>query len=407
MEWAPLPTDAMTPASLAGFAPTQGPATPRRKLLVAASGEKLEALGSAAPLAALGELVLIALGAGEPVSEDALNAADLLVLEVDPADQASLVRIGEVRKHHPALMLIAALRNADAAAVRALVHHDITDFARLPFDPEELAGQVATALSQLSRPAIGRTLAPMMVLAGSRGGSGVTTVLTHLAAALGEQPNHPRVCLVDLDLQGGQAAFYLGQEARVTVSALLEAGDRLDPELLRGAITDSGHGFAVLAAPTAITPLDQVDDSRLLALLQLVRREFDMVLVDLPTDWTNWSLSLVAAASRVILLATPSVASLRQAKRRLELFDTIGIDRTRVAVVLNRAKQKLFHAISTADVAEVLQFPVLATIADEGDALTAAQNEGRLLTDIHRHARFAKNVAALADLLTSQQGDKP
>jgi pilus assembly protein CpaE len=394
------------PTNQPGFAPHVTAAAGRQVVVVANAGQ-LEPLRGGAAMARLAQPVLLPLSATEAVPDERLAEADLLVLEVDPADAASLARIGKVREGHPLLPIIAALHDADAKAVGALVRQGLADVARLPFDAAELAVQVGAVLGELTLAANGQRLAPLVVVAGSNGGCGATTVITHLAATLCARPEFRRVCLVDLDLQAGEAAHYLGQEPRVTVTALLEAGDRLDPELLRGAITDSGHGFAILASPTTVTPLDNVDDTRLLALLQLVRHEFDMVLVDLPTDWTSWSLSVVAAASRVLLLTNPSVAGLRQAKRRLELFDTVGIDRAHVSVVVNRAEQKLFHPISTADVAEVLERPVFAALGDEGDALTMAQNEGRLLTDIRRHTRFGKQVEALAALLISQQGNKP
>ncbi|MFC3174037.1 CpaE family protein [Novosphingobium bradum] len=376
------------------------PPTPsRRRLVVVAADDRLAALRAAPALAEAAEPVLVALPAASAVPDDALAGADVVVIEVDPADAGSSRRIAEVRASHPGLPVIAALQGADAATMRTLLKQGLADIARLPFDPAELAGQVKAIVNQSAALANGRPLAPMVVMAGSNGGCGVTTVITHLAAALASGGR--RVCVVDLDLQGGEVAYYLGREPRVTIEALLDAGDRLDAELLASAVTDSGRGFAVLASPEAITPLDHVDDNRLLALLSLVRREFDFVLVDLPTDWTSWGLSLAASATRVLLLTNPAVAPMRQAKRRLQLFDSVGVASDRVAVVVNRAEHGLFKAIGSDAVASVLEHDILASLADQEDGIVLAQNEGRLLPEIHRHTRFGTDVEALARILTS------
>jgi pilus assembly protein CpaE len=180
----------------------------------------------------------------------------------------------------------------------------------------------------------------MTVLARSAGGCGATTVITHLAAALAKIDTSGKgVCVIDLDLQSGDVASYVGKEPTVTLSALLDAHDRLDGDMVRSAITDTGYGFSVIAAPDAITPLDTVDVDQLLQLLSLARRQFGHVLVDLPADWTNWALSTVVASTNVLMVTDLSISSLRQAKRRIDLLRSVGVpgehracDRRRIRV---------------------------------------------------------------------------
>ncbi|HMO67128.1 MAG TPA: pilus assembly protein CpaE, partial [Novosphingobium sp.] len=202
------------------------------------------------------------------------------------------------------------------------------------------------------------------------------------------------------DLQAGELACYAGQKPQVTVTALLDAGERLDAELLHSAVTDSGHGFVLIAAPDVILPLDHVDDAHLLRLLDLARREFDIVLVDLPTDWTSWALSVALASSDVLLVVEASVASMRQAKRRLDLFDTVGLDRGAVRLVANRVEHRMFRAIGVDQIREVLEHDIFAVLSDEDSAMRSAQDEGLMIT--HRRSRFAAEIEALAAQLTSE-----
>ena len=96
----------------------------------------------------------------------------------------------------------------------------------------------------------------MVSVVQATGGSGATTTLTHLAEAMARlNPGSRGVCLIDLDLQGGDVASYLGLTPKVSVDVLLDAGSRLDAELMRSAITPTRHGFDFLAAPEAIRPM--------------------------------------------------------------------------------------------------------------------------------------------------------
>lgn len=365
------------------------------ELVLVARAAVIAALDAAGERGLLGTLACHVAAPDAAVEDGWLKAAKALVIEVEAGNAGSLDRIAAVRTRHPDVPVIAALEAADVKLARALLHQGVKDIARLPIDCAELAGQV----SELPPPAAAAAVrqAPLVLVTGSAGGCGTTTVLTHLAAKLAEESKAAgRVCVLDLDLQGGEVAYYVGQIPRVTVSTLLEAGDRLDAEMLQSALTDSRHGFAVVAAPASITALDDVDQDRLLELLALVRSTFDMVLIDVPVDWSGWALSLALAADRVVLVTELSVAGLRQAKRRLDLFTSVGVKSDRVMVVANRVERHLFKAIGLDDAEEALGCPVAISIADAGEHMVAAQNEGRLLTDLHKHSRFASDIASLA-----------
>lgn len=343
----------------------------------------------------------VALPPEADVPGDVIAAAKVLVLEVDPADRESLRRLSQVRSQREGLPIIAALKGANVSLVRALVRQGVSDVAVLPFDEEELAAQILDALARANTILPDPTLAPLTAVVRSTGGCGTTTVLVHLAAAVARDTGR-KVCVLDLDMQCGDVAAYLGLPARLTVTDLLEAGDRIDAELLRSALTDSGQGFSVIAAPEQITPLETVDVDHLLRLVQLARREFDHVFVDLPADWTNWALSIATTASDLLLVTGLSIGSLRQAKRRLAFFGSVGIDRDRVRVVVNRVERRLFKAIGVNEVRGTLGAEVLATLNEEGPALSAAQDQSLLITAVSRKSRFDADIAGLAKAIVTE-----
>lgn len=390
----------MTSPSLPDPIDRKPAARPGGAVAFVAREDAVAALRAAPDQALLGALECHVAALDDPVADGWVAGASALVIEVASDSPASLARVEQLRQRYPQLPVIAALGSTDIALTRALLRLGVSDFARLPVEPAELAGQLAELANGQTADSAAVPLAPLVVVAGATGGCGATTILTHLAAALAQRPDPARrICVIDLDLQAGEVAYYLGQVPRVTVSALLDAGDRLDAELLQGALTDSGHGFSIIAAPETIMPLDTVDQDRLLELLRLVRSTFDVVLVDLPNDWSNWSLSLALAADQLVVVTDLTVAGLRQTRRRLDLFASLGIRAERIRVVANRVAHGLFKSIDLKDAAGALGCEIDATITDGDGDMSEAQNEGRLLTDLHRHGRFAGDIARLAQLL--------
>lgn len=358
---------------------------------------------AAAVRAALGDAVRVTeLPPGAEVPVEIVRAASILVVEVHSTAPGSLERVAAIRAARPSLPVVVALEGADVGLTRSLVRHGITDVVALPFDPAELSAQLVEIAARHA-PASTAQLAPMVAVVRAAGGMGATTVITQLAEALADGGLED-VCIVDLDLQFGQVANYLGLEPTTTVLELLEASDRLDSDLVRDAATAASQGISVVAAPRLIAPLEEVDVDRLLNLLNVARQSFDFVIVDLPSNWTNWTLSAALACNEIMVVTDQSITGLRQTKRVIELFDMMQVDRSTVRVVVNRVEKKLFQSISVSEVANVLNREVSATIARDRGDLQIAQDQGVLLSEKNRKAPFVKDVGRLAGQIRDRIG---
>jgi pilus assembly protein CpaE len=371
------------------------------RILVVASAPHLEALAASGE--AIPGLRTVALDAAAPIPADLPGDATILVIEVDPADRLSMKRVGEVRQNNPTLPLIAAITDSSLSLVRTLVREGISDVVTLPFDLAELLQiSLDTAAKRDASSPHDAALAPMVAVARSLGGCGATSIATHLAADLASHdPTGRGVIIVDLDLQFGSVADYLGVRPRGTLADLLGAEDRLDEDLVRSVATEAGGGVSVIAAPDTIMPLESVDTDLLLRMIRLLRQQYAFVVLDLPANWTNWALSSALAADSIVLVVELTVASLRQAKRRLELFRSVGIEDGVVEIVVNRVEKRLFRTIDLHDVSETLGRPVIGSIALEAPMVSTAQNQGVLVGKMHRKSRFAKDVAELGAHLRS------
>lgn len=371
------------------------------RILVVASSSYIDALSEVSSADLIPGLRSAGLDPGTQVPQDLLGDASILIIEVDPNERGSMRRIGDIREGHPHLPVVAAIKNASVSLVRTLLREGISDVVALPFELNELLQISLDAAAKRGVQAVDSiALAPMVAVARSLGGCGATSILTHLAADFAAHDQTGRgVVVVDLDLQFGSVADYLGVSPRGTLADLLGAEDRLDEDLLRSVATEAGGGVSVIAAPDTIMPLESVDTDVLLRMIRLLRQQYNYVLLDLPANWTNWALSSALAADSIVVVVELTVASLRQAKRRLELFRSVGIDDRAVEIVVNRVEKRLFRAIDMNDVAETLGRPVLGSVALEAPLVSTAQNQGVLVGQMHRKSRFAKDIANIGALM--------
>jgi Flp pilus assembly protein, ATPase CpaE len=373
-------------------------------LTVIAASEHIAALTADGDAPWLDDVAMVPLGLHEAITSAHLADAAILVVQIDPAVPASMQRIERVRKLRPDLPQVVALESANVGLVRTLLREGVADVVSLPLSFEELLQAAVTVVeSRVPRPAARDTLAPLVAVARTPGASGATTLATHLGARLARDGS--RICLFDLDIQTGRAAEVLGLQPRRSLADLLEAGGRIDQAMLQSVVEQHGSGLALVAAPQDIGPLEAIDSEQLHKAVELARKSYDYILMDLPTGLTNWSLTMLADASAIVMMVEQNLASLRQARRRLDLMRSVGIDRRHISIVVNRVERRLFGSIGLADVEEALGHDVLCAIHADAQNLGIAQDQGLLVHEVRSKSPYSADVDKLADALRLKLGD--
>ncbi|MBB4615654.1 AAA family ATPase [Novosphingobium taihuense] len=351
-------------------------------------------------------LMIRSVGNDETIPFEKLGGLAVVVLEVDPSSRRSVNRLVNLVRSNPPYPVIAAISSPEMSLVRTLVREGVTDVLSLPLTVPELTQACLDAVARKAQPATALRLAPLIGVVGSSGGCGATSVATHLASALARStPEGRRVILGDLDLQFGSVGAYLGADRSGSFTDLIEAEDRLDEELLKALAPEGRNGFAVLAVPDKIPSSDSVSHEAILRVIEQLRTTYEMVVLDFPANWSNWSASVAYSANLLLLVTEPTLPSLRQVKRTSELFDAIGVPRSKVHVVVNKMERKLFKPIDVSDIERTLDRNILAKLPRDNADLARAQDQGVLIHELVRKSAFGTSVAGLAtsviDLLQS------
>ena len=339
-------------------------------------------------------ILLHTLANDQEIPNQALASASILVLEVSPNRPESLERLSAVRELYPQLPVIAAVREPNLALVRTLLKQGVRDVVGLPLPHAELVEILKEISTELQSAILSDVRQGQLItIMKSIGGVGATTVATHLASELAARSKGRGVCVFDLDLQFGDAASYLGLSNQLSIADLLAAGSRIDGDLLRSVVSTTPEGLHVLAAPSEMMPIEAVNADQILRIIELARAEYDYVVLDLPTNWTNWTLSLVARSTAIFLIVELSVASLRQAKRQLQLLQNQGISGDHISIVANRVEKRLFRAIDLESASQALGHPVDLSIHNDYPLVRAAHDQGVLIQQIRAKSKIVGDIA--------------
>lgn len=341
------------------------------------------------------------------IDPEELQRAAAAIIQVDPDTPSSIKRFQKLAQE-VTTPLIAAAYDPPLALVRSLVRAGAHDVVPLPLNIEDIEaslGPIREELAKRDRLAHASS-AKLVSVIKSVGGVGATALLSQLAIRFAERETTygREACLVDLDVQFGDVAFQLGLQPRLSLMELLEAGTRLDGDLIRATTTEHRSGLKVIAAPPDMMPLEGLSNEHLIEIVDHATREFGTVFVDLPSNWTNWSLSLVARSDLVLLVTELTVAGLNRARRQLRLLESQDLGGLDVRVVVNRYDKGMARSIRPSDVREALGRDVSYTVSNDFPLIRAAIDRGIPISEVKRKSAIAKDLDTIDEAVASALG---
>lgn len=330
------------------------------------------------------------------------NEPAIIVMEIDGSNNWRETLPILLTKGH---LVVALLRDGNVSLIRQLLQLGVKDVLGLPLQTADLK----TALEQIrdsmnARNDNDQSRGKIISVIRSVGGVGATMIATQAASMQAERDRDigRDICLIDLDLQFGNAATYLGIQPALTIKTLFDAGLRMDRALVRSVAGRTPAGVHVIAAPSDIVPLEAMNAEQLIQMVDMASQEFDTVYLDMPASWTNWSLSLIARSDLVILVIELTIASLRQARRQLELLAMQGLGDVPVMVVVNRVQKKLFKAIDLGDAERAIGHPVAISVTNDFPLVSTALDQGVSIQSLQKGSKVAKDIEGLIDACAAQ-----
>lgn len=233
--------------------------------------------------------------------------------------------------------------------------------------------------------------APVICAISGSGGCGKSTIvatMAHAASLLGL-----RAAVLDLDLMFGNLYDLLGADAPHDMATLIEpsvAGALAEPDVVAASMR-------VAPGVTLWGPVAAPERAELMArpvelLLDILRRESDVVLIDTSVFWGDAVAAAVAACDRCLVVGDAAVSSATSAARVIELASRVGVPRTRMSAVFNR------FGARGADEDVAMRFEIACAlsskirIADGGQDLAALMAFGRADEAVGQTSAFATSV---------------
>lgn len=239
----------------------------------------------------------------------------------------------------------------------------------------------------------------LVAVLGAKGGCGTTLIAASLAA---EQAGNQAVCVIDFDFGKGDLAGCIDLWPARTLHELLVDPHRLDADVIRGTAVRHPGGFSVLGQPHDLSKIIYPTAMEVKPILEVAREIWTLVTIDCGSRADEPAIATALAADLVVLVTTPSVSSLRDAVRKMELLQKLELPKSKLRLVVN---MRASGGITKEAIEEQLGTLVAAELPYDPKAAEAVDFSGRLLRDQVPGSALATSMATLWEHLEGEAPD--
>lgn len=287
----------------------------------------------------------------------------------------------------------------DISLYRALLARGVSDYVVAPLNALSFIRQVSALYNSQSNETIGRVIA----VVGAKGGVGASTLSHNLAWSISRELELQTI-VADLDLPFGTAGLDFNQDPPQGVADAVYSPDRLDANFIDRLLSRCSDTLNILAAPASVERGYDLGEQAFDGLVDILRATSPSIVLDVPHQWSGWTKRVLVGADEVVIVATPDLANLRNAKIIMESLRAARANDRPPQVIVNMCGVPKRPEIPVQDFAKALETTPLGVIPFEPKLFGSATNNGQMLAEIDGASKIVEAIDEVGRQLMGRAG---
>ncbi len=289
----------------------------------------------------------------------------------------------------------------DIGLYRELTKRGVSDYLIAPVTVIDVVRSVSQLFAAPGSATLGRTIS----IVGAKGGVGSSTIAHNIAWAISQSLDASTV-LVDLDLAFGTAGLDFNQDPPQGVADAIFAPDRLDQAMVDRLLSRCSDNLSLLAAPAILDKTYDLPEEGIDQLIDLLRGLVPTIVLDVPHVWNAWTRRVIVNSDDILIVATPDLASLRNAKNIMDLCKQTRTHDRQPQLMLNQVGVPKRPEIAANEFAKTFGIPLAGIIPFDPQLFGTAANNGQMIAEVQPTGPITQNFVQLASGLMGRMDAK-
>ena len=325
---------------------------------------------------------------------------DVVLLDLGRDAESYFAFGAQLRRLRPAVRLIACSTTTPPNHQLLLdaMRSGVQDFLAKPVSPEAVR-QILLRFHLEGQATEQRPVEKLIVVMGSKGGVGSTTVAVNLGVQIATTARKKAV-LLDFSAPLGNAHLLLDLHPKFGIRDAVDNLSRLDTHFFSGLLTAHKTKLELLGGALQPEEWQTIPVAPLERVVNVAQAGFDVVLADLGSRFSSDFGPILHSARMILMIAEANVPSLWSLERRLLALSGMGVDPERVRVIVNRWHKGDEEVLKSIE--KNIKRPVFAFLPNDFRKASTAANLGMPLMENHNNG-LTNRYRDLAALLTGAE----
>lgn len=236
----------------------------------------------------------------------------------------------------------------------------------------------------------------------SSSGDGATTIAINTAYTLAQKYAAPTV-VIDMDYQFGLVARNLDVAFTTGLKDLYEqSSDSIDATFIEKAIVPYRNNMFIIPAPRELGVMPQVSPQTLISAIQILRKRFKYIIIDLPHLWSDWVALVLGEVDRHLMVSQLNLKSVTHASRLLDAFENNGVARSKISILINRSGSRLKEPFSPSEFALATKQKIDFYVSNDSKTIALSEDKGQTAIETGS-GLLNKQFEELADAIVATQ----
>lgn len=208
----------------------------------------------------------------------------------------------------------------------------------------------------------------------SKGGVGKSVLSLNCGIVLSKERNK-KILLIDMDLQFGDISMLINQFNQKNILDVIDENQCESYETIKPYLFKYDEKLDILFAPNKPEAAEYINKESINKIINAVIKQYDFIIIDTGINFNDNTLYALDASHTILYISTMDIVSLKNTKLGLKVMESLGYDKNKVKLVINRFTSD--YGVSKKDVDEIFKDNIFAMLPSEEKTVNISVNEGK------------------------------
>ena len=334
------------------------------------------------------------LGSFDTFSKNTFNPREINLIVFDVCLKnldETIKEIKKLKEQNPKLGFIAVSYEINSELTAAILKEGVEDFLLKPLIPNILEASIKKITSKN----VNISKANTICVFSNKAGVGKTSIAVNLAYELSKK-TQDKICLLDLSFNSEDVMTFLNIKSKQSADFVINNLENADNELFLSLLNSyQNSNLYVFSLQDEFNLNFKINIQTVNKILNALKNIFSYIVVDLTSVIDERTVSILNVMDLILMVGLENLASIRNLQKCCELFDSIGYNKEKVKLIINRHIEN--SEITINDIEKTIAKEVFFKIPNNYLTLIDAINIGRAVGEVNPQSNIAKAYKNLAN----------